>query len=124
MTSVDVLSLLVVKTSLLSVAAMAVWFVLTVTRCRSPKIHRAAWSFVLLLGIFGAGLPIAVAVQKNVTEREIPGNSVILPDSNESVAKNFPQQNHVSIGIAAATVPLPDIERPSLSTLFAIVWLL
>ncbi|MDR3234465.1 MAG: polysaccharide biosynthesis/export family protein [Planctomycetaceae bacterium] len=67
----DILTLIITKTVILSAAALLIWGLLALFRCRSLKIQRTAWLCVLLLGIFGAGVPVPIhVVQEKVAQEK------------------------------------------------------
>ena len=51
-----------VKTLILTICTLAVALLFAVLRLRSAKLRRYVWCAVLLFGLFGAGLPITLAV--------------------------------------------------------------
>lgn len=64
MNAATLVSLLAFKTSILAVAVLVAWVLLKVLPIRSPGLHRLVWGGVLLLGIFGAGFPVTIPVEK------------------------------------------------------------
>ncbi|MCL2119028.1 MAG: M56 family metallopeptidase [Planctomycetaceae bacterium] len=99
MTTYDFLLLLGVKTLMLSVAALVAFAVLQLTRCCTPKIHRLTWSAVLLLGVFGAGIPLRLPMIQT------PDNiSVAVDDANVSVTgfvsvDTYPDEGRIPAGM-------------------------
>ncbi len=72
MSSVEIVSLLGVKTLILTVAVLLVSIFLRIFPLRSPGLHRAIWGCTLLLGFFGAGIPVSIPVEHRVAEAEKP----------------------------------------------------
>ena len=68
MTTATLLSLLVVKTLILSVGVLAACLLFCFVPIRSPGLCRLIWGGVLLLGVFGAGLPVTIPVHETAVQ--------------------------------------------------------
>lgn len=111
----EIILLISVKTALLSVAALIAWFCLAAFRCRSPKIHRSTWWIVLLLGIFGWGIPIDVPV---------PREHIVLPVLSGATADLLSTENAV-VPSENAVSPVPfRFDLVSILSAFFALWLL
>ncbi|MGL6196301.1 MAG: M56 family metallopeptidase [Thermoguttaceae bacterium] len=57
-----ILTMLGVKTILLTIFGLGVWTIMSVTRTRDARIQQICWGFVLVVGLFGAAIPFGVTV--------------------------------------------------------------
>ncbi len=63
---------------MLAVVAMVVGILLRFSRCRSPRIHRLAWGFVILHGILWIRIPMELAVLKPLEKPVVKTSSPVL----------------------------------------------
>ena len=145
MTAIDFVTLLVLKTVILSVAALLCWMVLHLLPVRSPSLHRAVWGGVILLGVLGAGLPLTffVPVESDsfVSSAPLATTEAVPPSTNHaampmessavSVVIDIPK---VSQGETSDVVSIPitsekpnTFERiippvPTVASMLLIVW--
>ena len=108
-------------TVFLGVCAIFAWGILRITRCRSTRIHRLAWTLVILQGVFWTQIPLKFEVEKiekaappkvvstpiieNVVTPVRMETGVMLPEPIITTIDAKPEIR--SIGIVSAPLPIP-----------------
>jgi len=96
MTTATLVSLLVVKTLILSVGVLAACLLFRFVPIRSPGLCRLIWGGVLLLGVFGAGLPVTIPITEEQSQVQ----------SAEFKVQSINHSELLTLNVEQATVPV------------------
>ncbi|MCL2118597.1 MAG: hypothetical protein FWH27_09250 [Planctomycetaceae bacterium] len=102
MTSTDLISLLALKTLILSTGVLTALLLFRLLPIRSPGLCRLIWGGVLLLGLLGAGFPVSIPVRENIVQVQ---SSELRAQSIEKTTESYEFRESETLPL----IKMPDI---------------